>query len=80
MLLLARKFLSKSLSHSSRAIFNIYYSLFVTRRYVPKSMPILSIIAKSFSDFYQSIMNSLKLLLDPSLSNSIGCAWIILYY
>ena len=60
---LAGKFILKSLSHSNHLIFDTYYSLYLNWRYVPKSMPVLSIIANSLSDFYQYIINSDKLFL-----------------
>lgn len=39
----------------------MYYSLFLTWRYVPKSIPILSITANSLSNFFQYITKSTKL-------------------
>ncbi|XP_026819622.1 uncharacterized protein LOC113558364 [Rhopalosiphum maidis] len=58
---LASKFLLKQLAHSNNHIFDMYYSLFLTWRYVPKSLPILSLTANSLSNFHQYILNSTKL-------------------
>uniref|UniRef100_A0A2S2R880 RNase H type-1 domain-containing protein n=1 Tax=Sipha flava TaxID=143950 RepID=A0A2S2R880_9HEMI len=38
----------------------MYYSLFLTWRYVPKSLPILPLTANSLSNFHQYILNSTK--------------------
>lgn len=58
---LAGKFLLKSLSHSDNHIFGIYYSLYLNWRYIPKSVPVLSIIAHYISNFHQYIIKSTKL-------------------
>ena len=58
---LAGKFLLKSLSNSDHCIFDTYYSLYLNWRFVHKSMPVLSIIAHSISNFHQYIINSSKL-------------------
>ena len=53
---LAGKFLLKSLSVSNLKIFDIFYSLFQSWRYVPKSLPVLSLTANSISSFHQYIL------------------------
>jgi hypothetical protein len=50
---LTGKFLLKSLSYSDHRIFDTYYSLYLNWQYVPKSMPVLSILVHSFSNFHQ---------------------------
>jgi hypothetical protein len=49
---LACKFLLKSLAYSNHLIFDMFYSLFLSWRYVPKSMPILSISTSALSNFH----------------------------
>jgi hypothetical protein len=58
---LASKFLLKSLAYSNHLIFDMFYSLFLSWRYVPKSVPILSISASALSNFHQYICKSSKL-------------------
>ncbi|KAL4150005.1 hypothetical protein QTP88_003854 [Uroleucon formosanum] len=58
---LAGKFLLKSLSHSSSPIFDLFYSLFLTWRYVPKNVPVLSLVANSVSPFHEYILTNIKL-------------------
>uniref|UniRef100_A0A2H8TL40 RNA-directed DNA polymerase from mobile element jockey n=2 Tax=Melanaphis sacchari TaxID=742174 RepID=A0A2H8TL40_9HEMI len=58
---LAGKFILKSLAHSNHIIFDTFYSLYITWRYTPKSMPVLSIAANSLSNFHQFVLNSYKL-------------------
>ncbi|KAL4119211.1 hypothetical protein QTP88_012055 [Uroleucon formosanum] len=58
---LAGKFLLKSLSHSSSPIFDLFYSLFLTWRYVPKNLPVLSLVANSVSPFHEYILTNIKL-------------------
>ncbi|KAL4126363.1 hypothetical protein QTP88_010585 [Uroleucon formosanum] len=57
---LAGKFLLKSLSHTDHHIFDTFYSLYLNWRYVPKSMPVLSVIANILSVFHQYVMSSDK--------------------
>jgi hypothetical protein len=54
---LAGKFILKSLALSNHIIFDTFYSLFVTWRYTPKSMPILSIAANNLSNLHQYVIN-----------------------
>jgi len=58
---LAGKFLLKSLSYSDHRNVDTYYSLYLNWRYVPKSMPVLSIIAHYISNVHQYIIKSTKL-------------------
>lgn len=58
---LASKFLLKFLTYSYHSIFDMFFSLFLSWRYVPKTMPILSIAANSLSNFHQYIYKSTKL-------------------
>jgi hypothetical protein len=58
---LTNKFILKQLAHSNHPIFDMYYSLFLTWRYVTKSIPILAISAYSLSNFHQFILKSTKL-------------------
>ncbi|KAL4112254.1 hypothetical protein QTP88_016075 [Uroleucon formosanum] len=58
---LAGKFLLKSLSHSSSPIFDLFYSLFLTWRYVPKNLPVLSLVANSVSPYHEFILTNIKL-------------------
>lgn len=44
-------------------MFDIYFSLYLNWWYLPKSLPVLSIIANSISNFYHYIMNLANLLL-----------------
>ena len=57
---LAGNFLLKSLSQANCAIFDTYYSLFLTWRYIPKSLPVLSLTANSISPFHQYIITHTK--------------------
>ncbi|KAL4154303.1 hypothetical protein QTP88_000450 [Uroleucon formosanum] len=58
---LAGKFLLKSLSYSSSPIFDLFYSLFLTWRYVPKNLPVISLVANSVSPFHEYILTNIKL-------------------
>jgi ribonuclease HI len=58
---LAGKFLLKSLSHSNSSLFDTFYSLFLSWRYVPKSLPVLSLAANSISPFHQYIFTHTKI-------------------
>lgn len=57
---LADKFLLKSLSFSNCPIFDTFYSLFLTCRYVSKSLPILALTANSISPFHQYVLTNFK--------------------
>jgi len=52
---LAGKFLLKSLAYSNHFSFDMFYSLFLSWRYVSKSMPILPILARALLNFHQYI-------------------------
>ncbi|KAL4153575.1 hypothetical protein QTP88_001408 [Uroleucon formosanum] len=58
---LAGKFLLKSLSYSSSLIIDLFYSLFLTWRYVPKNLPVISLVANSVSPFREYILTNIKL-------------------
>ncbi|KAL4142166.1 hypothetical protein QTP88_004679 [Uroleucon formosanum] len=58
---LAGKFILKSLANSNHIIFDTFYSLYITWRYTPKSMPVLAIAANSLSNFHQYVLKSNKL-------------------
>lgn len=58
---LANKYLLKQLAYSNHDIFDMYYSLFLTWRYVPKSIPILSIAANSLLNLHQFTIKLTKL-------------------
>ena len=68
---LAGKFILKSLAHSNHNIFDTFYSLYITWRYMPKSMPVLSIAAYSLSNVHQYIIKSNKLPLYMQCYDSI---------
>ena len=55
---LADNFLLKSLSLSNCPIFDTFYSLFLTWRYVSKSLPILALSANSISPFHQYVLTN----------------------
>jgi len=57
---LTGKFLLKSLSQSNSLIFDFFYSLFLTWRYVPKILPILSLNVNSISPFHEYIITNIK--------------------
>jgi hypothetical protein len=57
---IAGKFLLKSLSRSNCSIFDTFYSLFLTWRYIPKSLPVFSLTANNISPFHQYISTSMK--------------------
>lgn len=59
----ASKFLLKSLSHSSFPIFDLFYFLFLTWRYVPKTLPVFSLVNNFISPFHDYIFTNIKLLL-----------------
>jgi len=57
---LAGKFHLKSLSLFNCPIFDTFYSLFLTWRYVSKSLPILALTANYISPFHQYVLTNFK--------------------